>query len=90
MIKKSRDNKFIISFENETSVKIEAVKGFSPTVFDFALCVSECFRVDPNERLDSDILNITLIVDDEERKIEIERQHCMLLYLEKLAKQLPL
>ena len=90
MIKKSRDNKFIISFEDETSVRIEVVKGFTPTVFDFALTVSECFRPEPNERLNSDNLKISLVADGKERKIEIERQHCVLLYLEKLAKQLPL
>ena len=88
MIKKSYDDKFLIKFHDEKNITIETVAGYSPTVFDLAICIQECFQPNPNERLPVDKIHFVISSGSRTFAIQVERKHCLLIYLEEISKMI--
>ncbi len=90
MIKKSRDDKFVIKFHDENNITIETVAGYSPTVFDLAIVIQECFQPKPNERLTVDKIHFVVNAGSRIIAMQVERKHCLLIYLEEISKMITL
>ncbi len=90
MVKKSMDGKFVINFQNEDHVLIEVVPGFRASVHDLAIAISDCFRPEPNERLNVDQLHFVIDTGEKGYSFSIERKHCLLIYLEEISKKITL
>lgn len=86
MIKKSRDDQFIINTIDDYNIEIKAIEGFNPTIYDLTMVIIDCFKPNSNEKLVTDYLKFHIISSHLDQEIEIQRGVSWVYYLDNVSK----